>query len=254
MIYSGITFVTILVVAAAFIVFKAQSKRFKLQADLKNAEIQRQKDIAVTTLKSHEEERRRIGLELHDELGPAFSVVKMNMARIIQKMQKPEETQNAVQLAEETSVNLNRAIETFSNLSKLLYPIVLTRYGLTKAIEDAIDRTFVNNSICVQTKINDIAITDDLVQLSIYRIFQELMHNTVKHSEAKEVKLSLYDKDAFTYIDYIDNGVGFDLNELKPGLGIESISGRVHTIGGKIDIITAPQRGTKVHITVPHER
>ncbi len=249
----GTLFLTLIIAVGGFIIYTAQQKKHKLEVELHEEQISRHKEIAVNTLRSQEQERRRIGLDLHDELGPAFSVVKMNLSRIKQKLDSGKDLQTVVQLAGETSGNLEMAIEKFSNLSKLLYPVILTRYGLLKAVEDILERSFARSSIEVNADLQEISTDSELMTLSIYRVFQELAHNTLKHSQANKVELSLNDDEQFIYITYKDNGIGFDLNNLKPGLGIDSINGRMDAIGGKVEMITSPNNGLEVKIQIPHE-
>jgi two-component system, NarL family, sensor kinase len=93
---------------------------------------------------------------------------------------------------------------------------------------------------------------DQTVEVTIYRIIQELINNTLKHAEATEVYVQLNQDDQHLTISVEDNGKGFDINKLNQtkGIGIQNIENRVAYLNGKIDIQSSEGKGTLTFIEI----
>jgi signal transduction histidine kinase len=93
---------------------------------------------------------------------------------------------------------------------------------------------------------------DRTLQLTLYRIMQELFNNTIKYAKATKVQLTLEEKNNKLRLNYKDNGVGFDLNQKKSGIGIKNIKSRVDAFKGHLHLVTGPGEGTEFIIEVSY--
>ena len=100
-------------------------------------------------------------------------------------------------------------------------------------------------------KNQDIAGIDMNAQRNIYRIIQELINNTIKHSEATNVKLSLKSIKGKLVIHYFNNGKPFDQNKVKKGIGLKSIMNRTYFYSGLVNISSSKSKGTNFIIELP---
>jgi signal transduction histidine kinase len=88
--------------------------------------------------------------------------------------------------------------------------------------------------------------------LSLFRTLQELLHNTAKHSHAKQVRVDLVGEYDLIRLRVCDDGIGFDTGQTKKGLGLVSIQERLRSVGGQFTIYSMPSRGTQIQATVPN--
>lgn len=208
--------------------------------------------IAVT----QDQERKRIAEDIHDSLGSILSAAKLKLSAL--KDDEPgmsaeqlEKYRVAMQLLDEASAELR-------NISHNIMPATLSKLGLVAALRNLISNISSHAVIQVDFLAHDFTERlDEKTEMSIYRIVLELINNIVKHAKASKVTIQL-----IRYPDYInlsaeDNGEGFDYdNELqaKKGIGLGNILSRVDYMGGKINVDTAPGRGTTVIIDIPYGR
>lgn len=248
----GTAFTLLILALTAIIVITSQKKKSQLEVKMQLLELKRQREISENTLISQEKERQRVGLELHDELGPTFAAVRFNLARIQQNLRK-KDIEVVDKLAIETSSDLEAAIGKFSDVSKMLYPVILVRHGLDQAISDLVEKANQEIQTNYSLKLESAKQLREIVQLTIYRVCQELLTNARKHAKAKQVTLTVMDQDNKTIIEYQDDGIGFDTTKIHHGLGLNSIKGRVEAIGGKVELISTVDTGVHYKIIVPHD-
>ncbi len=197
-------------------------------------EIEEQKFNAV--LEAEENERERFSKDLHDELGPLFSTVKLYVESLKSKESNPEREKVFDKLTE----IVNNGVAQIREISHNLSPHLLREKGLLRAIETHLK--WVKDSSSLEI---DYSFTDNIesnsklgnIEILVYRVFLELMNNSLKHSGATKVSLSVtIDKDYINFV-FSDNGVGFDPNAIKQqsaGIGLKNIMNRIHAINGEI--------------------
>lgn len=243
-------FMLLVLAAAAFMVFISQNRKGQLKLKLQLLEIQRQKEIAENTLISQEKERQRVGLELHDELGPTFAAIRFNTDRIKQKAEK-QDNQSLSELAAQTSLELENAVNKFSHLSKILYPVVLFRHGLKDSLTELVENTKNNENTRFHLVFDINSELKEILSLTIYRICQECLTNARKHAKAKNVYFEIQEKDNIIELIYKDDGIGYDTSKDYIGLGLNSIKGRVEAMGGELKAISNMNEGVTYDIQVP---
>jgi signal transduction histidine kinase len=209
-------------------------------------------------LLSQESERRRIASELHDGLGQALLLIKNRLGLLTTAAQhSPEVTRQLAAL----SATASRAISDVRAISQALRPTALEQIGLTKAIEWMIEQIGETSGTKFSPEIDNIdgLLSPDL-EINLYRIVQEALNNVVKHANATQVIIAVRREPAGISVSILDNGRGFDsrnsevqhsLRGRKPTLGLTGMAERAKILEGQLEILSAPDTGTRLTLMVP---
>lgn len=200
------------------------------------------------TIAGEEKERTRIARELHDGIGGLLTAAKMNFELFKQHVlpgNKPD-FQVGLTLLEDAGTELRQA-------AKNLMPHVLLQDGLVKAVKDFCERVTQQHNINVHFQVSgENKNTDSHLELTIYRIIQELLHNIVKHSGAGNAIVQMdFQEDGGMSITVEDNGVGIRKTTLANsagGMGLKNIEERIKEFGGRLDISSEEGQGTSFFI------
>jgi len=217
-----------------------------LQKQILDQRIQEQKRITRAVLKAEESERNRIGQELHDNVNQILAGTKLYLGLA----SKDEFAGRG--LIKSSLELVDNAIEEMRSLSKeQVTP--LKGIDLEDLIYSLIDKLNTASSIktTVIYNLQNQQIDDDL-KLNIYRIIQEQMNNILKHSNAIHTNISLIDDPNSLYVSIEDDGVGFDLQQKRKGIGLSNISNRVESFNGELRINSSAGNGCEVRITIPY--
>jgi signal transduction histidine kinase len=204
-----------------------------------------------------ENERRRISLELHDELGQSMAALKMQVGSIARRLGDVP-TEELKTICSDMRDNINQIIENVRRLAKDLSPVVLDDLGLQAAIEYLVNNFLKIYTVKINYRYTDINhLFDNDSQRIIYRVLQEALNNIGKHAQAKNVSLIIEKKDRAVQFTVRDNGKGFnvrktlDRKDTDRGMGLEAMSERVRILGGKINIVSRPGIDTTITFTAP---
>jgi signal transduction histidine kinase len=217
------------------------------------------RSLSTQLLRAQETERKRISRELHDELGQSLLVMKLRLDFIEENLLSHQtklkrECEDGVQY-------INQIIENIRRLSRDLSPAILEDFGLSAALRWLINNFAKRYNMQVMMDMPDI---DSLLPLHfhvvVYRTVQEVLTNIGKHSQAKNVSISISENTDSISFSIVDDGVGFDqeLMDSKDletrGLGLETMKGRCQMVGGVLKILTKEGEGTSITLSVPVER
>ena len=197
-------------------------------------------------LEGQEIERERISKDLHDSLGGLLSTIKLQFDSVKAKMESVKS------LTEYKSANkmLDTAVQEVRSISQNLQPGSLVKLGLIAALKDLFNRF--DDDVYPDIDFQHYKVPkkiDTMVSLSIYRIIQELLHNTMKHANANEILIQINKEGDELVIQYEDDGKGFDVDRLKrKGMGLDNIRSRVNYLKGEISFDTREGEGTSVLI------
>ncbi|MHB9072283.1 MAG: response regulator [Desulfobaccales bacterium] len=228
--------------------------RLQTEESLKESEV-RLRHLTSQLITAQEAERRRLALELHDDLGQSLTVLKMEL-RAIQRKATPESSETRESL--EHALNfINEVIEKIRRLSRNLRPTILEDLGLTRALNHLFEE-FSRQDIQVTMDLDDIQeLFSPEAQLIIYRIFQESFSNITKYAQASQVSLSIKRQGQGVTFQMEDNGKGFDHHKVinkditKRGLGLTAMDERARMLGGFLNIWSQEGQGTKITLVVP---
>lgn len=210
-----------------------------------------QHKIYNAVLLAEEAERERIAKELHDGVSPVLSTAKL-YAQSLKDCKEPEIVQEIIKKVENT---INYAVQSISEISNNLSPHVLKNFGLVQALENYIESIVETNEIEIDFKTNVQGAFINAIEVSLYRILTELIHNTIKYASANKINISLLDK-GLIYLKYNDDGIGFDNNQAEPkrkGMGLYNIYNRVKSLKGYIRVSSESGKGCNVEIELPKQ-
>ncbi len=218
---------------------------------------QRLRFLTTQLLSAQEQERKRIAMELHDELGQSLTVLKLQVRSIERNLR--EDTQPELkQECREMLQYLDGIIDNVRRLSRDLSPSILEDLGLESALKYLLDGVGKFVSVNHSFELDDLnSLFPPEAQITIYRIFQECLNNITKHAGACKVSVAVRrDGEAVTFV-LEDNGAGFDVakvlrrNATGRGLGLAALDERARMLGGTLQIWSRPKAGTKIVCTIP---
>ncbi|MFA6014283.1 MAG: PAS domain S-box protein [Gallionellaceae bacterium] len=198
------------------------------------------------------DERAKIALNLHDEMGATLVAIKMSVAWLAPKLAAGEP-----QLAEEVariSELVTGGIQTMRRIVTQLHPSLPGDVGLEAAIKDQVNKFRQLSNVECMLVLPEQEFTLNAEQaITVFRILQESLNNVVKHARANRVEVLFTQHAALLSMVIKDNGIGFDLAAHKEqAFGLLGIKERALMVGGKARISSTPGKGTRVSLTIPN--
>ena len=211
--------------------------------------------LTKRSLEIQEEERRNLSQELHDELGQTITAIKAVAVSISNKTTLEKRYINSsVKTIVEYS---DHVYQVAKNMMHRLRPSVLDEFGLVKALQNMIDEWNDNQDdiFCDFTFLDVPTDLSESLKINIYRIIQESLTNSLKHSNASKVTVTIK-KDRLDNTERInlkieDNGIGIDQDKIIPGFGLLGMKERVEMNGGVFEFESSIGNGVKINISVP---
>lgn len=200
----------------------------------------RLKALSARLLTAQEEERRRLAVELHDELGQVLTAVKINL-------QSPRSGNLANAIA-----SVDEAMERVRGLALDLHPSVLDDLGLPAALRWYTDRFARDTGIEVHFSADAADRLDGLLETACFRVAQEALTNVMRHAQARQVWVDLHLGPGGTEVKIRDDGIGFDVSAARErvsagaSLGLLGMEERVSPFAGELEVQSAPGQGTEI--------
>lgn len=192
-----------------------------------------------------ENERRRLSRELHDGVGPYLTSLKHYIENKVHDELKKTEMKKIV----------DDTISEIRLMSTALMPASIDDFGIGVTLINFIESLKKSTKVAIEyedlTQQENSKITNHQA-INLFRISQELINNSLKHSYAKNIRITLSEFNEFISLFYFDDGIGFDINIVKLGSGISNIKERVEICNGKIEINAMPGN-TSFEIELPTE-
>lgn len=245
----------LVVSAAALLIISAllfnnyRNKQQFQQQRINELETQQQLTATEAVLKGEEQERTRLAKDLHDGLGGMLSGIKYSFNTMKGNMIM---TPANAQAFERSMDMLDSSIKEMRRVAHNMMPEALVKFGLDTALKDFCND--INHSGALQVSYQAIGMENVTIEqttaITIYRIVQELINNTMKHAAANSAVVQLSAMDNKLSVTVEDDGKGFDtiiLNQSK-GIGWSNIQNRVEFLKGKLDVHSEPGKGTSVLI------
>ncbi|MWA86403.1 sensor histidine kinase [Listeria monocytogenes] len=196
------------------------------------------------------EERHRIARELHDSVSQQLFAAMMLLSALNEQSEKSATPAMQKQLKMVESI-VNESQSEMRALLLHLRPTQLEGKSLKTGIEQLLKELTTKLPIEVEWQIEDISLQKG-IEDHLFRIVQELLSNTLRHSKAKLLEVRLVTMDNLAVMKVVDDGVGFDMDNVRQGsYGLQNMRERVAEFGGTIKIISFPGRGTSVEIKIP---
>jgi PAS domain S-box-containing protein len=215
------------------------------------------RQLALENQRVREEERLALSREIHDELGQALTLLRLDltwMGRRISKALRSSTSTALLAKVHEMEQQIASTLQIVRRIATQLRPPVLDEFGLAEAIEwqanDFSRRVGVRCEVSTQFSECECKETATMV----FRVFQELLTNVAKHSKASRVRVFLKQMGGIIYLSVSDNGCGFEVRSEKRmcGFGLLGMRERAESLRGRLQIESTVGEGTTVTLCVPH--
>lgn len=207
------------------------------------------RDLARHLQTAREDERARLARDLHDELGALLTTAKLDVAVIRPKVQQnlPDLLPKVTHLTQA----LNQGIALKRRIIEDLCPSSLRTLGLVASLEALLYETARTANLHIVQDLQAVSLSAD-DQLTVYRVVQEALTNTLKYAQAKQLTVRLREHEDWAIVEVQDDGRGFDTSAIKTGAhGLLGMRFRVEASAGELTLRSAPGQGTTVLARLP---
>jgi two-component system, NarL family, sensor kinase len=240
----------LLLLLVTILVFRNIRQKQKLQQQrIGELETLQQLTATEAVLKGEEQERTRLAKDLHDGLGGMLSGIKYSFNSMKGNLVMTSENAQAF---EHSMAMLDTSIKEMRRVAHNMMPEVLVKFGLDTALQEFCDD--INQTGALQVSYQSIGMNDTAIEqinaITIYRVVQELLNNTMKHASATTAIVQVSKTDQRINITVEDDGKGFNTAILEDpkGIGWTNIRSRIGYLKGTLDVQSGPGKGTSVHI------
>ncbi|PLS05777.1 sensor histidine kinase [Neobacillus cucumis] len=226
---------------------KQMSEQAKLSQRLATEKVEGQEERIQQII---EQERNRLARELHDSVSQQLFAASMMMSAINETKSQSEDDRDSKQL---------KIVEEMIHQSQLemralllhLRPVALKNKTLQEGIEELLIELSQKVTMDIKWKVEDFPL-DKGVEDHLFRILQESVSNTLRHSKASEFEVLLIKRDDLVILRIVDDGIGFEVNEMKAGsYGMQNMHERAVEIGGTLKVVSVKNKGTRLEVKVP---
>jgi signal transduction histidine kinase len=242
------TLTVVLLIIVVIIIFSIfQNRKIKFLSDQKETKQRFEEEIIKSQLETQEQTLQNISWELHDNIGQLLSVAKMQL-----NMLQPTITKTQKTLINETSEIISKSLQEIRTLSRLMNPEIVKNMGLEEALQLEIGRfnrlKYIEASIKI---IGESTVINQKDEIILFRILQEFLSNSVKHSKTAKLEITLTYTPKNLIIKAQDFGVGFDNNTVQNGSGLLNMKSRAKLIKTDFDLISEKNKGVLLTLTYP---
>ncbi|MEO6547103.1 MAG: ATP-binding protein [Ferruginibacter sp.] len=238
--------ILLLICFVGFVLVIFYYKRKKLKQQQTELKAQFAQILLQSQIEIQEQTLRHISRELHDNLGQVASLIKINLNTL-----KYDNIESVVQKIENTKELTRQMIGDIKSLSVKLGSDRIAEIGFAKSIETEVERLNKTGEFNATYRLTgEMPSIDNDKSVILYRMSQEILNNMVKHSQAKQMNISLTcDKDSLVLL-FEDDGIGFqpEGNTNVSGAGLQNLKSRALLINAALDIQSSPGNGTTIRI------
>jgi PAS domain S-box-containing protein len=211
--------------------------------------LQQEAGRIATIIKTQEEERNRVASDLHDSIGQQISALKFYFDSI----QKQKDDKLRTQLLKKTEALIDNVSDEIRNICFQLMPRSVEKFGIGQSIKQLADLIQFSTGIKFDVKINEgNKKLDSNVAMSVYRVIQEFVNNSIKHAKCKNIHIDLNINTNNLSLNMKDDGIGFNSETLtRRGNGLDNINLRVKYLQGEIDFTSEKNNGVVLNILIP---
>lgn len=232
MVLTGMLFSLLIVVCLVLFYVRYKRRIAKQELALSRTETDHQRELLQAVILSQEKERRRIGMNLHDEVGTALSILRMAI---------DSDATQAREVAGQSKALIDRVLTDVRNISHDLSPIRSGAYTFTDAVEDRCEAIAATGKVQIDLEFVPCAESIALGEtesLAMYRVISELISNTLRHAGAQHISIRLSVKGDTLSVLYRDDGKGIHPEAHNgKGMGMQNIESRLNMIGAAFKII-----------------
>jgi signal transduction histidine kinase len=198
-------------------------------------------------IKAQEQERTRIGRELHDDINQRLAMLALELEQL---QANPSEVQTRLQELRKQTIELSDDVQA---LSHELHSSKLEYLGVVPGIKSWCKEFGERQAVEIDFKSDVSSVVPFDVGICLFRVLQESLHNAANHSDVKRIEVQLREVSNEIHLIVTDLGRGFDVEAAiqGQGLGLTSMQERVRLLNGSVDIESKPMAGTTIHVRVP---
>lgn len=212
--------------------------------------VRKNEEIKQALFKGQTIERKRVAIELHDNLSSLLSAVSMSM-QYINARNLSESEQSVYQNVRQMIKN---AYSEVRNISHNILPAELEKEGLASTLVALVSKLNQNSPLQFSLAIDGLDERPPAqIEFNIYSIVLELINNVIKHAQATSVTIDLHHDDSRIELVVSDDGIGLGKSAAKRGIGLQNIQTRLDSLGGTLRVIRPLELGTRIVIEVPIE-
>lgn len=220
---------------------RSQAALQQMERQMMEQKLAEQRNTTKLMLRAQENERNRLGLELHDNINQMLAACMLSLGRAVDH--SPELITGVMDL-------LSTTIGEIRTLSSR-YVTPLKDINLEELTRSMLQKLQATTGLDTELYYAAAPVHDDDLKLNVYRILQEGINNIVKYANATKVHVNIISKDGILYIQLEDNGKGFDTSSFREGIGISNITSRTEIFSGTCNIFSSPGKGCSIHIEIP---
>lgn len=203
---------------------------------------------------TEENERKRIAKDLHDGIGQLLSSIKINLGVARSRLDR-EDYHATATMVDKSKLAIDQITSELRNISYNLLPPSLEQFGLATAIEEEVNRLKSKPDLFIHfDNSTKRANFDKKIEIVLFRVFQEMLNNALKHSDATEITIQLIEHKNSLMLMLEDDGRGFDIEAgilKKNSSGLKNLYSRIELVKGTIHIDSAASSGTTITIEIP---
>jgi signal transduction histidine kinase len=217
-----------------------------------NENYNRARDLAGRLIQAQEEERRRIGRELHDGVAQEIALLNIELDRL--ESTPPDQLAEAHGQLSALKRHAEEVAQSVREVARQVHSVSLQHLGIAKALV-GLCKTF-SQQHQVEVKIETEALDDlpDGLNLCLFRVAQEALSNSVTHGHAKLIAVKLWRDGDLLRLQIQDSGLGFDPATISEGLGLVSMRERLRLVGGRLIVSSSPGNGTLIEAVVDWDK
>jgi signal transduction histidine kinase len=191
----------------------------------------------------------RFAKDIHDSIGQQLSAIKFYIGTSVVNT----EDEKQKKLLVKSNEALVKVLADMRNICFNLMPKTLENFGLVTSIKELCKQSELHGQLTFKLNAtNNFPLLNKSLEIAIFRIVQEFINNTIKHSGAKKINIELIANEKNAVILLRDNGVGFDFSKTtSKGMGLNNVHSRVQPYNGDVLITSIPGKGTKFKISIP---
>lgn len=219
-----------------------QKKNIQHILDKERAKANFEEQLLKTEVEITDQNLKNISWELHDNIGQLLSVASMEA-----KMLRNKENLTGDELKDVVEV-LGQSIAQIRGLSKTLNSDMIQKLGLKEALENEFDRLERIGLIKTSLEFKGKIVIDKKKEIIIFRMLQEFISNVLKHAQASELSISIFEKDNLVNVLASDNGIGFDRENVKGNNGLLNLESRAKLIEAELNLDSKIGEGTRMEL------
>lgn len=204
--------------------------------------------ILNSIIETQEQEQHRVSFDLHDSLGQEIVNAKTMLSLI--GFEKKKLNRTSRKALENGKATLVKALNQIHSICFNLRPTELETFGLCSTVRQLIENLSEHHKLTFHLYCPEkIKTSNPSLEITIYRIIQEFITNTIKHTQAKNIYIKLFFQNSHLHIELRDDGKGFKMNHrLNKGRGLNNIGTRVKAFKGTYELISRPGKGTRLNV------